>query len=154
MRWLCCPFLLGLLLAVQVLVASPLEHKLNTDWNRLVSRHVDVRGAVSYRGFARERKQLAAYLAAHQKLNVARLSENAKKAAYINLYNALMIDAVLHYVDKKRISLDDREKFLRIDIDRLYLGSSGIWSHKVNLAGGHGEWWRYRAQALAWSRSG
>ena len=131
-------FIAAALLSSSVSLAkvAPTESSLSAAWHKLVSKHVDARGAVSYHGFASDRKQLTAYLAQHQKLNAARLSENAKKAVYINLHNALVIAAILNYTEGKGISRNDREKFLRIDIDSLRsVKRWSIWAYQVNLAG-------------------
>ncbi len=105
-------------------------------WQALVSKHVDQRGAVSYQGFARQRQQLKAFLASHQRLAVGQLSETAKKAVYINLYNAFMIECILRYAEEQKIALTS-QKFLQLEINALRTSGGNIWSgdYRVNLAG-------------------
>lgn len=123
-------------LSASVLATPVSEQSLSSAWQALVSKHVDRRGAVSYRGFAQQRQQLTAFLAAHEQLNVKKLSENAKKAIYINLYNAFMIECVLRYAAAKKIALTAKE-FLQLKINRLRVSGGNIWNgdYRVNLAG-------------------
>lgn len=129
--------LLTILTAAQLVSAAPpTAASLSTTWHALVSKHVDSRGAVSYRGFAQQRAQLSAYLNAHRQLEVAQLSENAKKAIYINLYNAFMIDCVLRYAQEHKIALTAK-KFLQLEINKLRVSGGNIWNgdYRINLAG-------------------
>jgi len=112
------------------------EKSLSSAWQALVSKHVDRRGAVSYQGFARQRQQLKAFLASHRQLAVGSLSETAKKAVYINLYNAFMIECILRYAEEKKIALT-AQKFLQLEINTLRVSGGNIWNgdYRVNLAG-------------------
>ena len=112
------------------------EASLAQAWQALLSKHVDQRGAVSYRGFAQQRQQLTAFLAAHSKLAIGKLSETAKKAIYINLYNAFMIECILRYAQDNKLALTS-EKFLQIKINKLRVSGGNIWSgdYRINLAG-------------------
>ncbi len=122
------------------LLAAPLpatdEASLAQAWHELVSKHVDRRGAVSYLGFAAQRQRLTAFLAAHGQLAIESWSETAKKAVYINLYNAFMIEAILRYAQENELSLTS-EKFLRLAINRLRVSGGNIWNgdYRVKLAG-------------------
>ena len=112
------------------------EKNLSRAWQDLLSKHVDQRGAVSYQGFARQRQQLKAFLSAHQQLAIGPLSETAKKAIYINLYNAFMIECILRYAEEKKISLSS-PKFLQLKINSLRVSGGNIWNgdYRINLAG-------------------
>ena len=105
-------------------------------WHALVSKHVDRRGAVSFRGFAQQRQQLTGFLTAHSKLAVGQLSEAAKKALYINLYNAFMIECILRYAAENKLALTSK-KFLQIEINKLRVSGGNIWNgdYRINLAG-------------------
>ena len=127
---------LACLLAFAAVAHAADEKSLSRAWQALVSKHVDQRGAVSYQGFARQRQQLKAFLAAHQQLAVGQLSETAKKAIYINLYNAFMIDCILRYAEEKKIALTS-QKFLQLEINTLRVSGGNIWNgdYRINLAG-------------------
>ena len=134
MRILC---FLGSFVLVPAVFASVSVADMTTVWHDLLSKHVDKRGAVSYLGFAKDRAKLASYLAKHQKLAVGKLSENTKKAVYINLYNAFMISCILRYARENKISLTDKKKFLSLEINAIRVSGGNIWNgdYKVNLAG-------------------
>lgn len=112
------------------------DRSLSRTWQALVSKHVDRRGAVSYQGFSRQRQQLKSFLAAHQQLAIGTLSETAKKAIYINLYNAFMIECILRYAEEKKITLTS-PKFLQLEINTLRVSGGNIWNgdYRINLAG-------------------
>ena len=112
------------------------EASLAQAWQALLSQHVDRRGAVSYRGFAQQRQQLTAFLARHSQLTIGKLAEQAKKAVYINLYNAFMIEAILRYAQENKLALTS-QKFLQLEINKLRVSGGNIWSgsYRVNLAG-------------------
>ena len=116
--------------------SPPTASSLNAAWHELVSKHVDVRGAVSYRGFAQTQAQLNAFLTAHRHMQVGKLTENAKKALYINLYNAFMIACILRYAQEKSIDLNG-QKFLQLQINSLRVSGGNIWNgtYRINLAG-------------------
>ena len=134
MRVVCV--VLACLVACAAVVHAADEKSLSRTWQVLVSKHVDQRGAVSYQGFARQRQQLKAFLAAHRQLAVGQLSETAKKAIYINLYNAFMIDCILRYAEEKKIALTS-QKFLQLEINTLRVSGGNIWKgdYRINLAG-------------------
>ena len=52
---------------------NKLASNLATMWDALVSKHVDVRGGVSYLGFAADRDKLHAYLDKHRQIDLASL---------------------------------------------------------------------------------
>ena len=122
--------------AFEGVVYAAADKNLSSAWQALVSKHVDQRGAVSYQGFARQRQQLKSFLAAHRQLAVGSLSETAKKAVYINLYNAFMIECILRYAEEKKIALT-AQKFLQLEINTLRVSGGNIWNgdYRVNLAG-------------------
>ncbi|HEX9638630.1 MAG TPA: DUF547 domain-containing protein [Acidobacteriota bacterium] len=68
-------------------------------YDQLLERYVDQRGLVDYRGWkARDSAALKRYLEALSRVDPERLADRKEKLAYwINLYNALTIDAMLHF---------------------------------------------------------
>ena len=134
MRVLC--FLVSLVLETTVF-ASVSVRDMTATWHKLLNKHVDKSGAVSYLGFAKDQAKLKAYLAKHQQLVVDKLSENAKKAVYINLYNAFMISCILRYVRENKIALTDKKKFLGLEINAIRVSGGNIWNgdYKISLAG-------------------
>ncbi len=70
------------------------------NWNAVVSRHVDPRGRVDYKGLRRERAALDRYLAQIEKIGPRSTPERFPTAAhelayYVNAYNALVFQGVL-----------------------------------------------------------
>ncbi len=69
------------------------------DWDRLLHRHVDLEGRVDYRGLLRDGDQLATYLEATARADLAALSRGELLALLINVYNActvrLVVDATV-----------------------------------------------------------
>lgn len=63
-------------------------------WDRVVSRHV-VRGGIDYAAVAADRTDLDAFLACVRRIDPARLAEPDRVAYLSNVYNALVVDAVL-----------------------------------------------------------
>ena len=115
--------------------AKPVD-QLADKWQVLLDRHVGLQGQVSYQGFRKDRQQLLDYLNGHRQL-VITFDDSAKKALYINLYNAFMIEAILRYCDEKKIDLASGKDFLPLKINRLKVEGGNIWngSYKVAIAG-------------------
>jgi hypothetical protein len=63
-------------------------------WDRVVSRHV-VRGGIDYAAVAADRADLDAFLACVRRIDPAKLPEPDRVAYLSNVYNALVVDAVL-----------------------------------------------------------
>lgn len=119
--------------------ATPLPKKIQTvtdQWDQLVGRLVDDNGGVDYLGFSKDRGQLKSFIDAHQSFNVGKLDDKSKKAIYINLYNATMIENILRYCSDKKIALTHKD-FLSLEINGLSVPGGNIWSgdYKVNLSG-------------------
>lgn len=64
-------------------------------WHELLQKHVTESGKVDYVAFGKDRAQLQKYLTALQNTDVYNLSANARKAYYINSYNAYTIELIL-----------------------------------------------------------
>lgn len=114
--------------------AKPVD-QLADQWQALLDKHVGQQGQVSYLGFRNDRQQLLKYLDGHRQLTVT-FDDSTKKALYINLYNAFMIEAILRYCDEKKINLSSKD-FLSLKINRLKVKGGNIWngSYKVAIAG-------------------
>lgn len=104
-------------------------------WQVLLDKNVGQQGQVSYLGFHKDRQQLLSYLNDHRQLVVA-FDDSAKKALYINFYNAFMIEAILRYCEEKKIDLASKD-FLALRINRLKVEGGNIWSgnYKTVIAG-------------------
>lgn len=76
------------------------QHEL---WHQLLQKHVSDNGTVDYQGFAEDRGQLQEYLSKLQATDVFNLSKKAKKAYYINAYNAYTIELILQNMPLKSI---------------------------------------------------
>lgn len=67
-------------------------------WNNLLQKHVNDKGWVDYDGFSKNEKQLDIYLTSLKNTHPERLtSNNAKKAFWINAYNAYTIKLILNH---------------------------------------------------------
>lgn len=73
-------------------------------WNGLLQKHVDKKGWVDYKGFSKDQAQLTTYINYLEKTNPNNLtSDNAKKAFWINAYNAYTIQLILNHYPLKSI---------------------------------------------------
>lgn len=126
--------LLALVCLITIYGAKPVDQLANK-WQVLLDRHVGQRGQVSYLGFHKDRQHLVNYLNDHRQL-VVTFDDSAKKALYINLYNAFMIEAILRYCEEKKIDLASKD-FLALRINRLRVEGGNIWSgnYKTAIAG-------------------
>jgi hypothetical protein len=85
--------------------AEPVGRVDHSAYDALLKRYVDSRGLVNYRAWkADDRQTLTAYLAALSSVNPDRLTARRERLAFwINAYNALTIDAILHFYPVKSI---------------------------------------------------
>lgn len=73
-------------------------------WNNLLQKHVDHKGWVNYDGFKKDKAKLTTYLTYLENTNPDNLkSSNAKKAFWINAYNAYTIHLILKNYPLKSI---------------------------------------------------
>lgn len=105
-------------------------------WNELTKKHVRSNGGVDYVGLKADKAKLESYIAGFAKFNPTLHDDNAKKAHYINFYNALMIFNILKYADEKKISVTSKE-FTELKINDIKVKGGNIWngSYKANLGG-------------------
>lgn len=86
-----------------LLISIPFQAQTST-WNNLLQKHVNSKGWVSYDGFLKDKEQLNVYLNFLEKTDPASLnSNNAKKAFWINAYNAYTIKLILDNYPLKSI---------------------------------------------------
>ena len=80
-------------------IAAPVAAPDHAAFDTLLSRYVDEQGLVRYADWKREdENDLDAYLAELQAIDPASLTDRSEILAFwINLYNALTIDAILHF---------------------------------------------------------
>lgn len=73
-------------------------------WNNLLQQHVNNKGWVDYNGFSKDEKKLDIYLTSLKNTHPEKLaSKNAKKAFWINAYNAYTIKLILNHYPLKSI---------------------------------------------------
>lgn len=90
-------------IAILLISISSLQAQTKT-WNSLLQKHVDNKGWVNYDGFKKDQTQLDSYLNYLEKANPNNLkSDNAKKAFWINAYNAYTIKLILNHYPLKSI---------------------------------------------------
>lgn len=113
------------------------DFKSQTDrWNALLQKHVRTNGGVNYIGMDADQVELDAFLKGYEALDVKAMDDKARKAAYINLYNAGMIKNVFRYARDNRI--DVRTKvFQDLKINDLKAPGGNIWNgaYKFKVAG-------------------
>jgi len=105
-------------------------------WQKLLTDHVDINGGVSYLGFEKNEMKLDAFLTSYDGVNPATMSDNKRKAAYINLYNALMIKNILRHAKSKKIKVNSPD-FLALKINKISIPGGNIWNgdYKISIAG-------------------
>jgi hypothetical protein len=106
-------------------------------WHGLVSKYVKKNGGVDYVGFAKDHEALKKFIGAYGAFDFKKATDQEKKAAYINLYNAVMIHHLLIHATKLKTPPTD-PKFLKLEIDSLPDTPGGsIWGgdYKVKLGG-------------------
>ena len=96
-------------------------------WQNILTRSVMSDGGVDYIGIKKNVKQLDSFIDFHATANPKKWNSNARKAAYINLYNAQMIKALLDYSDHKNIKVSE-EEFTKLKINSL--PGVSIWKDK------------------------
>src|SRR5690606_27906136 len=104
-------------------------------WDKLVSQYVKPSG-VDYQGLTTQEENLTRFIAAHEKLTVDKLSDEEKKAVYINLYNAGMMYNLLKYAKSQKIDVKSKA-FTEIRINDISVPGGNIWngSYKFKLQG-------------------
>ena len=107
----------------------PVEVQKATDqWDEILKIYVSEKNGVNYLGLEKEFEKLEKILEAYKKLTNPGISDDAKLAAYINLYNAGMIYNLLKYAHQKKISIGSTA-FLDLKINSLDI-SDDIWSNE------------------------
>lgn len=80
-------------------------------WNQLLSKHVNAQGWVNYKGFQKEEAKLDKYLAYLNDTEISTWTENARKAFWMNAYNAYTVKMILnHYPLKSIMDIKVKEK--------------------------------------------
>ena len=88
-------------LAVAGYAATGVDHAM---FNELLGKYVDQDGQVDYRSWKKnDERTLRRYLAQTGGIDVARLTEDERLAYWINIYNALTLQAILEYYPIKSI---------------------------------------------------
>lgn len=129
---------LGLGLAVPEVAAAPSDlsvtglDKATDAWDALLAKHVRPSGGVDYVGFAADLPQLKEFTEAYKKMSFKDASDDVKKAAYINLYNAGMIYNVLRYAAAQHIAATSPQ-FAGFKIDSLKSGAGNLWNGDLTL---------------------
>jgi len=105
-------------------------------WNNLLAKHVRLNGGVDYTGFKKDIDELKAFIDQYKFFSPDKMSENSKKAHYLNLYNSTMILHLLKYAEMNKIKVNSSE-FLGLKINKLKVPGGDIWDGdlKVNLGG-------------------
>jgi hypothetical protein len=96
-------------------------------WQTVLSASVTSDGGVDYQAVRKNEAKLDEFLKSYSDYNFTGVSENRKKADYINLYNAGMIKNILRYASDKKIEVGSPE-FTKLNIQKLDLPSGNIWN--------------------------
>ena len=115
--------------------AGPVEN-IAASWQKLLKKHVKISGAVDYQGFSKDEAALKAVIDQHAGIAAASLSDGAKKALYINLYNMVMVYHILKHAKAAKIAVGS-DKFRKIQVNDIDTPGGNIWNgnYKVKLAG-------------------
>lgn len=109
--------------------------QLTARWNSFVQKHVKARG-VDYLGVQKDAAELKAFIAGYKDIEIAKADDSTKKAAYINLYNAVMMSNILRHAAAEKIPLTSKS-FLALKINSIDVPGGNIWNgdYKVVVAG-------------------
>jgi hypothetical protein len=125
-----------LLLSSQVGFSGPSKDDVHTElnlaadhWDKLLKAYVDPQtGHVDYVGFSTAgQKDLDALMTEFSKIDVRKVSDDAKRAFYINFYNAGMIANILRYAAAEKIDVKS-SKFQDIKINKIDVPGGNIWN--------------------------
>ena len=109
-------------------------------WDQVLNKYVDAKtGQVDYVGLEGSGKSdLEALLSFYSALDLTKLSDDERKATYINLYNAGMMYNVLRYVrEKEKFTVSDN-KFLDVEINNIKVPGGNLWNGDYRFKlGGH-----------------
>lgn len=107
-----------------------------TPWREILKAHVTAQGGVDYRGLVQDLPKLERFVQSYAQAQPAGASDTAKKAAYLNLYNATMILHLLRY-HRDASRTPSSPEFLTTHINSISTPGGNIWngSYKVVLAG-------------------
>ena len=111
--------------------------KVPTDqWDALLGKYVHKDGGVDYVGFKKEEAALKAFIGAYAAIDLKGASDDLKKAALINLYNATMIENLLRHVEAEKIDVAS-PTFLALEINKIKVPGGNIWNgdYKAKLSG-------------------
>ena len=113
-------------------------------WDALLKKHLKAKGAVDYQGFQKDQNELKKFIESYKNLTENTLKSDAEKtAAYINLYNASMINNLLKYAKSKNFDPSSAQ-FTKLMIKEIKVPGGNIWNgdykvslgkHSVNLDG-------------------
>ena len=127
-------FFLGAAFVAAAFVAAPVRAGASP-WDELLQSYVDDQGGVDYAGLAQPaaHQKLTEFLGWHATLKLESLSEDSRKALYINLYNAMMIASLLRYAQEKGITPGSAE-FLALEINAIKVPGGNIWGGDYKTA--------------------
>jgi hypothetical protein len=105
-------------------------------WDALLQKHVRASGGVDYAGLAKDQAALTAFVEAHKAIDPKPWSDAAKKAAYINLYNAGMALNLLKHAEAAKLEVGGTA-FAALKINDIKVPGGNIWNgdYKLPLAG-------------------
>lgn len=95
-----------------------------SNWDALLKKHVDAKGNVNYKSFKEDVKALDQYLTWLSETKTTDWSDRARKAMWINAYNAYTVKIILNHYPLKSIT--------DIEVD-----GKNAWDHTFAKVGGN-----------------
>lgn len=131
-------FMMGLPLSMQAQTSShwPATMMRATEqWDAFLQAHVNSAGGVDYQKIlsGKGRSQLHRFLKAYDNFDPAALGDDAKKALYINLYNAGMIANILRWSEEQHIPVASKA-FLNQEVNRIKTKGGNIWNGEYTFS--------------------
>ena len=114
--------------AVQAATATSLADQ----WDALLQKHVRKSGGVDYQGLKMDQAALTAFVDAHAGFDPKPLSDSAKKAVYINLYNAGMVLNLLRHATAEKLDVNS-PAFTALKINDIKVPGGNIWNGDYKL---------------------
>lgn len=136
----------ALALGLMLIAAAPAQADVASDlktqtdaWNALLQKHVRTNGGVDYQGLDKDQAALESFIKAHATVDakgLAALSDRAKRAVYINLYNATMMFNMLRHAKAEKIDVASAA-FTKLEVSGIKVPGGNIWNgdYKIKLAG-------------------
>lgn len=126
MRTILFIILFGILAPTQAMSNNTKVNEINEQWSKLLTKYLTTEGKIDYQGISKD-SILDSLIQNFSELDTTKMSENTKKALYINFYNASMIYNILRYAKEEKIDVNS-PSFINLRINDIKVSGGNIWN--------------------------